>query len=438
MDPISIALLGMLGMFVLIALHVPIGAAIGIAGVVGFGLLAGWAPAFSLIGTEYVTVFTNAELAVIPLFLLMGSFAGVSGLSSDIYKLAYAFVGHRRGGLALATIGGCAGFGAVCGSSVATAATMGRVALPEMIDRGYSPTLASGSVAAGGTLGMLIPPSVIMVIYAFLTEQFVITLFVAALIPGIIAVLFHFITVGVIVRLNPEAGPAGTRVAWPNRWRVVLESWGVLVLMLAVIGGIYGGVFTVNEAASLGAGLAFLFTVLRGRLSWETITQVLRETATNTAMIYLIIGGASIFSSFVTLSRMPDALVALISDLGVAPLVVILILFAVYLVLGAVFDTVAAMVITLPFVLPLVVELGYNPIWWGVVLVMAIEVGMITPPIGMNVFVLFGVAKNIALKTIFKGILPFFYADIVRIMLIILFPALALWLPQWLGYNVNL
>jgi len=427
----------MLGMFALIALHVPIGVAIAAAGVVGFGLLGGWSPALSLIGTEYIAVFTNAELAVIPLFLLMGSFAGVSGLSGDVYKLAYAFIGHRRGGLALATIGGCAGFGAVCGSSVATAATMGRVALPEMIDRGYSQTLASGSVAAGGTLGMLIPPSVIMVIYAFLTEQFVITLFIAALIPGLIAVLFHFLTVVVLVRLNPEAGPAGARTDWRGRWKVLTQSWGVLVLMIAVIGGIYGGVFTVNEAASLGAGLAFIFTVMRGQLNWSTMFQVLKETATNTAMIYLIIGGASIFSSFVTLSRMPDTLVNLISSLGVAPLVIILILFVVYLILGAVFDTVAAMVITLPFVLPLVTEIGYNPIWWGVVLVMAIEVGMITPPIGMNVFVLFGVAKNIPLKTIFKGILPFFYADVVRILLIIIFPALALWLPEVLGYNIG-
>ena len=438
MDPITIATLGMIGMFVLIALHVPIGVAIGAAGVVGFGMLGGWKPAFSLIGTEYITVFTNPELAVIPLFLLMGSFAGVSGLSADIYRLAYAFVGHRRGGLALATIGGCAGFGAVCGSSLATAATMGRVALPEMIDRGYSPTLASGSVAAGGTLGMLIPPSVIMVIYAFLTEQFVITLFVAALIPALIAVLFHFFTVAVLVRANPEAGPAGRRLDWAERWRVLVQGWSVLVLMLAVVGGIYGGVFTVNEAAALGAALAFLFTVIRGKLTWETTFQVLKETATNTAMIYLIIGGASIFSAFVTLSRMPDALVGLIAGAGVAPLVVILILFAVYLVLGAVFDTVAAMVITLPFVLPLVTELGYNPIWWGVVLVMAIEVGMITPPIGMNVFVLFGVARDIPLKTIFRGILPFFYADVVRILLIILFPATALWLPQLLGYNIGL
>jgi C4-dicarboxylate transporter DctM subunit len=337
----------------------------------------------------------------------------------------------------MATIGGCAGFGAVCGSSLATAATMGRVALPEMLDIGYSPTLASGSVAAGGTLGMLIPPSVVMVIYAFLTEQFVITLFIAALVPGVIAVLFHFVTIAIIVHRNPEVGPAGERVDWSGRLQTIFQSWGVLVLMLAVIGGIYGGVFTVNEAASLGAGLAFLFALYRGKLNWQTIFQVLKETATNTAMIYLIIGGASIFSSFITLSRMPDALVSYIGGMGLEPLIVVLILFALYLVLGAVFDTIAAMVITLPFVMPLILELGYNPIWWGVILVMAIEVGMITPPIGMNVFVLFGVAKTIPLKIIFRGILPFFYADILRILLIILVPSLALWLPELLGYNLN-
>ena len=335
-------------------------------------------------------------LATIPDVLMRWLFNSPIEGVHDLYKLVIAGAGWRW-----RPIGGCAGFGAVCGSSLATAATMGRVALPEMIDRGYSPTLASGSVAAGGTLGMLIPPSVIMVICAFLTEQLVITLFVAALIPGLIAVLFQFFTVAVLVRANPEAGPAGRRLDWAKRWRVLVQGWSVLVLMLTVVGGIYGGVFTVNEAAALGAALAFLFTVMRGKLTRETVFQVLKETATNTAMIYLIIGGASIFSAFVPLSRMPDEPVGLIAGAGVAPLVVILILFAVYLVLGAVFDTVAAMVITLPFVL-------------------------------------FGVARNIPLKTIFRGILPFFYADIVRILLIILFPATALWLPQLLGYNIGL
>ncbi|MBT6289409.1 MAG: TRAP transporter large permease, partial [Rhodospirillaceae bacterium] len=404
MDPILVASLGLVGMFALIALHIPIGVAMAVAGAIGFAILGGVMPALSLFSTEPVSVLASMDLAVIPLFLLMGSFAGVSGLSSDIYRIAYAFLGHRRGGLALATIGGCAGFGAVCGSSLATAATMGRVALPEMLSRGYSQTLATGSIAAGGTLGMLIPPSVIMVIYAFLAEQFVITLFVAALVPGIIAVLAHFITIGILVRRDPMSGPAGAKFAWPERLAVLKKSWGVLVLLFAVIGGIYGGVFTVNEAAALGAFLAFLFTVARRKLSVESFWLVLKDTAANSAMIYLIIAGASIFSSFITVTKMPDALVSAIAAMDLAPLAVILVLMVVYLILGSIFDTVAAMVITMPFVFPLIVDLGYSPIWWGVVLVMMIEVGMITPPIGMNVFVLFGVAGNIPLKTIFKGI----------------------------------
>ncbi|MEE8396592.1 MAG: TRAP transporter large permease [bacterium] len=433
MDPIVLASLGLVGMFVLILLHIPIGIAMAMAGLVGFGFLGGFGPAASLLGTEPISVISNLDLAVIPLFLLMGSFAGVSGLSSDIYRLAYALLGHRRGGLALATIGGCAAFGAVCGSSLATTATMGRVALPEMLKRGYEPTLATGAIAAGGTLGMLIPPSVIMVIYAYLAEQFVITLFIAAIIPGAIAVALHFLTIGVVVRLNPAAGPAGDRLPWPERWQVARESWGVVLLLVAVIGGIYGGVFTVTEAASLGAGLAFLFTVARGRLNMAAFWQVLKETASNTAMIYLIIAGASILTYFITATKMPDALVTAIIAMELPPLVVILTLMVVYLILGSIFDTVAAMVITMPFVFPLVTGLGYDPIWWGIVLVMVIEVGMITPPIGLNVFVLFGVAENIPLKTIFTGIVPFLIADLVRITIIILFPILALWLPLALG-----
>ena len=416
-------------MFLLILLHIPIGIAMAVSGFIGFGILSNFGSAATLFATEPVGVISNLDLAVIPLFLLMGSFAGVSGLSGDLYRLAHAFLGHRRGGLALATIGGCAGFGAVCGSSLATAATMGRVALPEMLNRGYSPALASGSIAAGGTLGMLIPPSVIMVVYAFLAEQFVLTLFIAALIPALIAVLFHFIAIGVCVRINPEAGPAVELMRWSERWKVAQESWGVLLLLIAVIGGIYGGVFTVSEAASLGAGLAFLFTIGRGKLTAESFWFVLKETASNTAMIYLIISGASIFTYFISTTKMPDALVTSIIALDLPPLVIIGILMIVYLILGSVFDTIAAMVITMPFVYPLVVGVGYDPIWWGIVLVMVIEIGMITPPIGMNVFVIYGVAKTIPLGTIFRGIVPFLIADLARLTLIILFPILALWLP---------
>ena len=316
MDPILMAILGLLGMFLLILIHVPIGVSMGVAGIIGYGLLNNFGSSVTLAATETAEVFASLELAVIPLFLLMGSFTGVSGLSADIYKLANAFVGHRRGGLALATIGGCAGFGAVCGSSLATAATMGRVALPEMLRHNYSPSLATGSIAAGGTLGMLIPPSIIMVIYAFLTEQFVITLFIAALIPAAIAIAMHFIAIAIVVRLNPDAGPAGEVTPWEERWQVVKESWGVLVLLISVIGGIYGGVFTVNEAAALGAVMAFLFTVFRGKFSILVLYQVVRDAALNTAMIYIIIAGASIFSFFIADTRMPATLTSLITEAG--------------------------------------------------------------------------------------------------------------------------
>jgi C4-dicarboxylate transporter, DctM subunit len=431
-----IAVLGTIGMFVLIALHVPIGVSMAIAGVLGFALLSGWGPSVALLASGPVSVLSNMDLAVIPLFLLMGSLAGVSGLSSDIYRLAYAMIGHRPGGLALATVAGCAGFGAICGSSIATAATMGRIALPEMLKRGYSPQLATGTIAAGGTLGILIPPSLIMVIYAFLTEQFVITLFVAAVVPGVIGVIVHLAAVKAVVWWDPNAGPAGGRTTWRERLVVLKECWGVVALILCVVVSIYGGIFTVNEAAALGAGLAFAFTVARGKLDWPTFWQVTRETATNTGMLYMILVGASIFSSFLAVSKMPEALVTQISAFELHPLVVIFALIAVYIVLGAVFDELAAMVITLPFVLPLIVGMGYHPVWWGIIMVITIEIGLIAPPIGVNVFVLYGIAKTIPLRTIYWGIVPFFFAELACIVILILFPELTLWLPRAMGYNL--
>ena len=436
MDPIVLATLGIGAMFVLIALHVPIGVAMGLTGFVCVGLMLGWGPAISLFRTEPTGVVSSRELAVIPLFLLMGSFAGAAGLSGDLYRLAYALVGHLRGGLAMSTIGGCAGFGSVCGSSVATAATMARVALPEMLSRNYQPTLASGCIAAGGTLGMLIPPSVIMVLYAVLTEQFVIALFIAAIVPGLIAVALHFVAIFIYVRVNPEAGPAGEPMPWPERWAVIRQSWGVITLAIVVSGGIYGGIFTVVEAAAVGAVMAFLFTVLRGRLTREVLWQVLSESAANTGLIYLIIIGAHIFTYFVTLSHLPNELVAAIKGTGLHPLVVMFLLHLMYLILGSIFDTVAAMVITLPFVFPLIVGLGFDPIWFGVINVMVIEIGMITPPIGINVFVLHGIARDIPLPTIFRGIVPFLAADLTRLAILTFFPGLALWLPTIMGIEM--
>ena len=433
MDPLLLGSLGIAGMFVLIVLHVPIGVAMGLAGFVGVGLILGWEPAVSLFRTEPSSIVSHRDLAVIPLFLLMGSFAGAAGLSADLYRLAYAFVGHLRGGLALSTIGGCAGFGAVCGSSVATAATMTRVALPEMLSRNYSPALATGSIAAGGTLGMLIPPSVIMVLYAVLTEQSVIALFFAAMVPGLIAVALHFAAIFAYVRVYPDAGPAGERMAWRERGRVLVESWGVILLAFVVSGGIYGGIFTVGEAAAVGACMAFMFTVTRGRLTRRVLWRVLGESAANTGMIYLIIIGAHIFSYFVTLSHLANNMVGTIESWNLHPLLVMLMLHIMYLILGSIFDTVAAMVITLPFVFPLITSLGFDPIWFGIMNVMVIEIGMITPPIGINVFVLHGIARTIPLKTIFRGIVPFLVADLTRLAILTVFPVLTLWLPGLVG-----
>ena len=433
MDPILLASLGLAGMFAIILLGVPIGVAMALAGIVGFTYLSNFGAALSLLATEPATQLASADLAVIPLFLLMGSFAAASGLSGDIYRIAFALLGHRRGGLAIATVSGCAAFGSICGSSVATAATMGRIALPEMLRRGYAPSLATGSVAAGGTLGILIPPSNIMVIYAYLTEQVVITLFVAALLPSVIAVALDFIAINLYVRANPGTAPPGPRMPWPERLRVIRDGWGVGLLMLLIIGGIYGGIFTVQEAAAFGAGFAFLFTVFRGKLSIAVLRQVMVDTASSTAMIYVILAGASIFSYFIAATKMPVQLVGMIQGLDLAPIVIVFAIIVVYLILGMIFDEVAALLITLPFVFPLIVHLGYHPVWWGIVNVMVIEVGLIAPPIGLNVFVIQGMARDIPINVIYRGIMPILWADLVRIALIVVFPGIVMWLPQYFG-----
>jgi tripartite ATP-independent transporter DctM subunit len=430
MDPLLIGALGLGAMFVLILLQVPIGISMIATGIVGFGLIAGFGPALSILATEPASNISSTDLAVVPLFLLMGSFASAGGLSADIYSVAYAMLGHRRGGLAYATVGGCGLFGAICGSSPATAATFGRVALPEMLKRGYTPSFAAGTIAAGGTLGSIVPPSVIMIIYAVVAEQFILALFVAAIIPALIAIAFHLIAVWTYIRINPEAGPAGSRLPWPERWKAVRDSWAVILLVLAVIGGIYGGVFTVNEAAAVGAALAFLFALGRRRLTWASFWRALIDTASNTAMIYIIIFGASIFSYFINVAHVPEALTAWVGALPLTPLEVIFVLLVIYIILGCIFDTVSAMLITLPFVLPIVVGLGYDPIWWGIINVVVVELGMITPPIGINVFVLYGVARTIPLSQIFRGVMPFVASDFCRLMLLTLVPPLTIWLPK--------
>ncbi|WP_417587977.1 TRAP transporter large permease [Pararhodobacter oceanensis] len=429
MSPEMIGLMGIGALMLMILTHVPIGIAMGVSGVLTFGLLRNFSAAFSIVGTEASTVFASLELAIIPLFLIMGSFAASGGMGKDIYRLAFAFLGHYRGGLAMATIGGCAGFGAVCGSSIATVSTMTQVSYGEMVKRGYAASLSTGSIAAGGTLGILVPPSVIIVLYAVLAEQFILTLFTAALIPALLAVIGYMISIWIFVVLNPNAGPRGERSNWRERAAAVRESWATLLLAITVAGGIYTGIFTVTESAAIGAIMAVAIAVMRGKITWKVFWHNLHSTAATSAMLYVILIGASVFSYALTLSRLPANIVNYVGALDVAPLVIIAVLMLIYIILGALFDTVSAMVLTMPFVFPLILNMGYDPIWWGIVMVMVIEIGMVTPPIGINALIIKSMLPGSKLSDIYKGILPFLVSDLIRLTLVILFPALIMWLP---------
>ena len=433
MEAITIALLGVLIMFALIALHVPVGVSLAITGVGVFAWIVGFDEAVSLIGTEFSATLSNMDYSIIPFFILLGSLASAAGLSTDLFRLANSFLGHRRGGLALATVGGCAAFGSVCGSSLATVATMTRVALPEMLKRGYNPSLATGSIAAGGALGSLIPPSLIIVLYALLTDLDTRMLMIAAIIPAMLAIVMNALTIITIVRINPDIAPKGERASWTTRGQSLVKSWQVLLLGGVVAGGIYGGLFNITEAAAVGVVIAFVMCGMRGQLTKSNLREVLQETASNTAMIYMMLIGASILSYFLSISHMPEYTVAWIDSMNLPAFVVVLALYLMYLILGSIFETVAAMVITLPFVLPIVTGLGYDPIWWGIMMLSVIGTGMNTPPIGMNVFVLFGMTRDIPLKTIFAGTLPFVISDIIKLLILTTVPEITLWLPSIIG-----
>ena len=433
MEAITIALLGILIMFALIALHVPVGVSLAITGVGVFAWIVGFDEAVSLIGTEFSATLSNMDYSIIPFFILLGSLASAAGLSTDLFRLANSFLGHRRGGLALATVGGCAAFGSVCGSSLATVATMTRVALPEMLKRGYNPSLATGSIAAGGALGSLIPPSLIIVLYALLTDLDTRMLMIAAIIPAMLAIVMNALTIITIVRINPNIAPKGERASWTTRGQSLIKSWQVLLLGGVVAGGIYGGLFNITEAAAVGVVIAFVMCGMRGQLTKSNLREVLQETASNTAMIYMMLIGASILSYFLSISHMPEYTVAWIDSMNLPAFVVVLALYLMYLILGSIFETVAAMVITLPFVLPIVTGLGYDPIWWGIMMLSVIGTGMNTPPIGMNVFVLFGMTRDIPLKTIFAGTLPFVISDIIKLLILTTVPEITLWLPSMIG-----
>ncbi|MGD9921174.1 MAG: TRAP transporter large permease [Pseudorhodoplanes sp.] len=431
MSPIDAGLIGFACLIIVIFLQVPIAIAMAVTGAAGYLILTGNLKGMvSLFGTETVNVLINKDFAVIMFFLLMGGFAGAANLSADIYRFANAWMGHMRGGLAMATIIGCGGFGAISGSSIATTATMARIAMPEMERRGYSLALCTGTLAAGGTLGSLVPPSVIMVIYAVQVEQFIIDLFIGAILPSILSIVLFLVAIRVQLYFNPTMAPPSPRVAMSERLAATRQAWGAISVIVIVMGGIYSGVFTVNEGAVVGLVLTLAFALSRRLLAGETFWKTLREQASSIALLYLILIGANIFGYFITLSHMPEATVAWIKELGIPPITVIFVLILMYIALGCVFDALSGMVLTLPFVAPLVAGLGYDLVWWGIVNVMLIEIGMITPPVGINVFVMHGLRKDIPLVTIFRGITPFLIANIVALALVVAIPDLVTWLPK--------
>ncbi len=428
----SATLLGFLALFALMLLRVPLAFAMGLVGVAGMGLLRSWPAALASATTEILDI-AKYTLSVVPLFVLMGNLVTRAGMSQELFRASYAFIGHRRGGLALSTIAACAGFGAICGSSLATVATMAKVAMPEMRRYGYADSFAAGTVAAGGTLGILIPPSVIMVIYGIMTEQSIGALFAAGLVPGLLATLLYMAAASLVTARAPQLGPPGERVAWPQRMQALRAVWPVLLLFLVVIGGIYGGLFTATEAAGVGAVGGLLFALARRTLGWRTLVATLAESGRTTAMLFSILMGASIFANFINYTSMPIDLRDWIAGLGLAPVAVVLCICLIYLVLGTAMEELSMILLTVPIFYPLVVHLGLDPIWFGVLIVCVVEIGMISPPVGMNVFVLRSVLPSVPTNTIWRGVLPFVLADIVRMAILIAFPVISIWLPRQLG-----
>lgn len=424
------SMLGFAGMFLLMALRFPIAYAMGLAGFVGLGLMRGWnASLASVASTVHESGFHYA-LSVIPLFILMGNFLTRARVSDDLFRAANAFLGHRRGGLAMSTVAACGGFAAICGSSLATAATMAKVAYPSMVKRGYSPSLAMGSIAAGGTLGILIPPSVVMVLFGIITETSIGALFAAGILPGILGVLLYMSAVRLTLWSNPAAGPCGERVPWAERMMALRDVWLVVVLFTVVIGGIYAGIFTATEAAGVGATISLLVCYLRKALTARFLYEVVVESARTTAMIFSVLLGALIFANFVNFTGLPNDLTALVADNGLSPILVISGIAIIYVILGCALESISMILLTVPVFFPVVVHLGFDPVWFGVFVVMATEIGMITPPVGMNAFILRSLIPEVETGTIFRGLAPFVAVDIVRVAFLVLFPPLALFLPK--------
>lgn len=429
MDIITI-LLAFVALFILMSIGMPIGFAMIIVGFGGYAHLGGFDAALTMVGSVPYTTVASYLFSVLPLFTLMGDFASSSGLMRDGYRTMNVWIGHLPGGLAMASIGGCASFACVSGSSVATAMTMTRIALPEMLDYQYSPKLAAGCIAAGGTLGLLIPPSGAFIIYGLIAEQSIGRLFMAGVLPGILLSILFMMTIYILAKIDPQIAPRGAKFTWTERLSALKNVWGLLLIFVIVMGGIWGGIFTPTEAGAVGAFVAFIFLVARRKYTWQVFLRSLKRAVGFTGMAFTILIGAMIFGYFTALAGLPDALANLITELSMPPLGVLACILAVYLVLGCVMESIPMILITVPIFGPILTSLGFDPIWFGVILVIMTEMALISPPIGMNVFIISGMTAGIPMYTIFRGVIPFVFAMIIGVAILIAFPQVALYLPR--------
>ncbi len=429
LSPDAVAVIGFVVLFALMLLRVPVGMAMGLVGVTGFGYLVGAEPALKMVGQTSMRIVTDYTFGVIPMFLLMGAFVSRSGMSRELFHAANTFVGHLRGGLGIATIAACAGFAAISGSSVATAATFSTVAYPEMRRFDYPQSFATGVIAAGGTLGAMFPPSIVLAVYGLITQQDIGKLFIAGVLPGLLAVSMYMATIGIIGRVRPRFLPAAPRSSWAERRGAARDVWAPLALFGFVIGGLYGGLFTPTEAGGMGAGGAFLISAARRRLSRADILESLLQATRTAAAVFTVLIGAILFGYFLTVTQTPQNVTAFITGLGMGRYGVLAVIMLMYLVLGCLMDAMAMIILTVPIIFPVITSLGFDPVWFGVIIVMMVELGLIHPPVGMNVFVIKTVVKDVSFSTIFLGVLPFVLTDIVRLVVLIVFPAIALWLP---------
>ena len=425
-------LVGFAAFLILAFLRVPMAFSMGIVGFAGVAYMLSFNAAAAMIGQITYETGLSYTLSVIPLFILMGNFVVRARMSDELYHAAYTFLGHLRGGLAMSTVIACAGFGAICGSSIATAATFTKVSYPSMRKYGYKDELAAGSIAAGGTLGILIPPSVIMVIYGIMTETSIGKLFIAGIIPGLVATALLCLAVLWITKRDPAAGPPAEPHSWAERMEALKYVWPVIALFVLVIGGIYVGAFTATEGAGIGAGGAFLFALARRALTWRVLFEVLVESVRTTSMLFMILIGALMFASFVNYTTMPGDLRAFVSLFKATPVLVIVAICAIYVILGTAMEELSMILLTVPLFFPVVTSLGYDPIWFGIIVVIVVQIGLISPPVGMNIFVVKNLLRHLSIATVFRGVTPFTVALVALLALIVAFPGLATWLPGYM------